>query len=473
MYHIHLAGPTRTTLAMAVLMHYMRYLRIRAKAMLVQQALPCCELRWWVIICTLAWYAGILLNMGYSRMRAQYYPIPGLDLALTMPACPARDGGRLGHAYRDDYVHTRFLYHAPAHPNWPPELSGPCMAQDSRYVLSTAPVFTVAVASFNREREVRKVLVQLLKLTQEPWELIWVDDGSTDGSMRIVMDTLDGYARGDWEECETGDPDEDDVWPDASTEPSYEDIGVECILDAMAPRSLVRARVVSIPGTGLLEAFDNNLQMRMAHPDSEFYVLFQDDQFMTSPGWNTQLAMPLREYGDMFSASMRCAHGYPESAGVLTGAKCLDPNARHDLPWALYIRDSGNRGPMILRANMTRDLGYLDEITTGFTPIGAADHEINIRAYAHAQWKSGFVPVPFTQFASVSGLGRSPSTPLEMKLHGQMMVWNAERTREALRGRGKGLQTPPPKSSAHDETRPLPPRRSRTTTPSWWVMFRD
>lgn len=360
-------------------------------------------------------------------------------------------GSRLPPTYMDHYPGTSTLIHAPPYPNWPPGHPGPCMAYDVVYDHKQPPVFSVLVTSFNRENQVSLVLIQLLKLTTEPWELIWVDDGSTDKSLDRVLAELDRYDTA-WPNCPYNETqiDEHAIWPDGSDQNESGDMGRRCTL--MAP-TLVRARVVRIPSTGLLEAFDNNLQMRMAHPASKFFILFQDDQFMTSPGWNTQLAQALRTYDDVFSVSMRCAHGWPSMDGGLTGVKCTNTCLGQSQPWRLYIRDSGNRGPLILNAAMTRSLGYMDEINTGLTPHADGDHELNVRAYVKHQWKSGFVPVPYTQHSCAGGIGRSPTTLEEQTQNKIVREWNAERTKLL----GSPIQWP--SSNMHDSERELPYRR--------------
>ena len=444
----------------------MRYVRV-AKYMLRKEFRhPTCG----VLLLFMFVYA-LLCRIAYLKWAAESAEAYAAASAMTisMPACPTHAGGRMPPWYRDEYAHTRLLHRPPDHPNWPPGHAGPCMALDALYVSGVAPVFSIGVASFNRERQVRTVLAQLLKLTEEPWELVWVDDGSTDKSLEVVLGALDRYAEGWDNACPRDLPDENAAWPDASDAAEHGEIGAECVLSPF--RYLVRARVVHVQGTGLLEAFANNLHMRMAHPKAEFFVLLQDDQFMTSLGWNVQLAIPLRAFPDVFSASARCAHGYPDNAGGnLTGARCSRPTAPHEHAWGFYIRDSGNRGPLILRASMTRELGYMDEVTTGLTPIGAADHELNVRAYRHAKWKSGYVPVPYAQYAAVSGLGRSPSTPQEQMLHAQMRVWSAERAARATAG---GVPRPPP-SNSHDEVRALPPRLvGRRAMHPWFRQMYD
>lgn len=132
-----------------------------------------------------------------------------------------------------------------------------------------------------------------------------------------------------------------------------------------------------------------------------FYILVQDDQLMTTPAWNVKLAFPLRAWSDrVFSASARCAHGHPKR-GVKRGPKCdnplaLQPRTAGDGRCAFHIADSGNRGPLIIRAAYAHALGYLDEVNY----LSANDdHDLNWRAFhtSGKSWVSGFLPLDYTE----------------------------------------------------------------------------
>jgi hypothetical protein len=129
----------------------------------------------------------------------------------------------------------------------------------------------------------------------------------------------------------------------------------------------------------------------------EFYILLDDDQIMTTYGWNTKLASPLRKWSDLFSLSMRCAHKYPEITH-LQGTKCTNTYAVHNRDQCIvHIRDSGNRGPLIIRASYAKQLGFLDEVNfMGFVTEND-DHDFNHRAYLYHGWFSGQYSVDYTE----------------------------------------------------------------------------
>lgn len=284
---------------------------------------------------------------------------------------------------------------------------------------NVAPVFSIHLNVFNREIQVRTTLVQLLKLTRDPWELIVGVDGATDKSLAVIDEVLDSYFRG-WPSCGKRALDvmvnSSEAWPRGSTASSVGDIGAACILDGAPPSSLVRVVIVSVIATGLQETFVNNVQMRLAAASAqpaEFFVLLQDDQFMTVPGWNIWLAHPARTFSDVFSVTMRCVHSWP-SENDYVGARCQDlfgiagPRAMEDgAPpghWRFSVRDSGNRGPLLLRGSRVRELGFLDEVHFAghWTPAGGDDHELNKRAYGYGahptrRWVAGHLAIPFTE----------------------------------------------------------------------------
>ena len=313
---------------------------------------------------------------------------------------------------------TTSLIHAPAYPNWAPFLPGPCVAREEVLLPGAAPAFSVQVNVWNRERQVHIALIQLLKLTREPWELIVVVDGATDDSLGSVNEVLDGYLCG-WPACGIGAEqvmvNASDVWPSGTEAQSVGNVGVACALNGAPPQSLIRALVITVPVTGYMGTFANNLHMRVAAAapfPAEFFIFVDDDQFMTVPGWNVWLAHPARTFEDVFSASMRCAHGWPDSSNLAgMGGKCADSLAvqrplgagLHAGQWRFSVRDSGNRGPLLLRASMARDLGYLDEVHfAGVWTDGSDDHELNKRAFGYGshkarRWVSGVMPIPYTE----------------------------------------------------------------------------
>jgi len=270
-----------------------------------------------------------------------------------------------------------------------PELRLPVCAHEHRWLqpdANTVPVFSILVNAHNAKQQIRLVLVQLLKMTREAWELIVMDDGSHDGTTGEVLAVLNGY--GAWPRCPYAA--QAINAPFETARQTGGDLGRECVF---APSTLVRVVVVAVASPGLLETAADNVKLRLAHAQSQFFVLVHDDQLVTVHGWNSRLAAPARRWGDVFSTSMRCAHDFP-AEGQLVGPKCADPQTPQPSAFLFHVRDSGNRGPLLLRADATRALGYLDEV--GYTMTNS-EHELNRRAAHVFGMVSGFLPVPYTE----------------------------------------------------------------------------
>lgn len=221
-------------------------------------------------------------------------------------------------------------------------------------------------------------------------------DGCEDDSYAVAMDVINRSSA--WPQCNyTAESlDESRVWAAGKNWTSSQgDIGQECRL---APSSLVSVRFINNTGAGLQNTAGDNIKMLASR--AKYYILVDDDQFMTVNGWNVKASYPLRRWPEVFSASMRCAHGFPEARGHVYGAKCANTYARQFRVPAkcfFYIADSSNRGPLILRAEYVRQMGYLDEVlymgvnTNGRSPTQSTDssHEFGTLepavAYAYVE----------------------------------------------------------------------------------------
>ena len=335
---------------------------------------------------------------------------------------------------------------SPPEPNWPPFFAGPCVGFDRVFLPGRSARYAVILNAWNAEKHIGRTLTQLIKLTRGSWELILVSDGSTDDTAQQAMELLQRFPH--WPAC-------------ARTEFDTDVVGEEChYAENCKAENFVRARVVIVASPGILEPSSNNLGMRMAE-DAEFFIIFQDDSMMTTAGWNVQAAAPLKMYPDVFSASMKAAHSWPVySEDDVIGY--MRP------PWGFYVRDTGNRGPLILRAEFARDLRYMDEVHfQAVIQVGMvlnSDHEFNSRAYGngtgryahHRHWVSGYVPVPWVEFKI-----RSPRTEQSVHATKRYLDWiEARRKRiDEEVGAELGSSSVP---NTHNENRELPPGRPST-----------
>ena len=163
------------------------------------------------------------------------------------------------------------------------------------------------------------VLVQLLKTTTGWWELVVLEDGSTDASLEVVRGVLARYPT--WPQCNrTAARTRTRIWRSGAPDRGrfgdrpkmlvQGELGEECLL---GPWTLVRVRVLRTPLTGVLPTVGNNLQLRMT-AGVPWGILFDDDQIMTWRGWNAALAFPARVWPDVMESAR--AHSYHVSKQV-------------------------------------------------------------------------------------------------------------------------------------------------------------
>ena len=285
------------------------------------------------------------------------------------------------------------------------------------------PKYSVLLNVYNSEAKLRIVLVQLLKMTTGPYELIISIDGSTDNSLEVVKKTWQRFGDG-WPECpytiDFVEPQR--VWQSGQNlDSSQGDLGRECFL--AKTNSLVHLRIIVIPKVGLFATASDNLKMK--NSVGTYFILVDDDQIMTQYGWNVKLTWPLEKWEDVFSVSARCAHGFLDGkeGGPYAGPKCrnslnLQGTSKEDRCF-FFIRSSGNRGPLALRFAMVRQIGYMDEINHLGVITQFCDHEFNSRAYARFGWVSGFVAVDYTEERNF----RSPTNAEHDKQVNRYVEW--------------------------------------------------
>jgi hypothetical protein len=167
---------------------------------------------------------------------------------------------------------------------------------------------------------------------------------------------------------------------------------------AHAGGTLARYARVRIAPPSFLESSANNIGILVS--TAPVVIILQDDQIMTTAGWNAALARPLLQFADAFSASMRCAHGWP-SGGGMAGAKCGNPMLPQEGDACTYeVRDSCNRGPLALNRSRALELGLLDEtLSCGGALWGGLEdeHMLNLRAFREHGWVAGLVAVHYTE----------------------------------------------------------------------------
>ena len=158
--------------------------------------------------------------------------------------------------------------------------------------------------------------------------------------------------------------------------------------------SMLRARVLVQP-TAVFETSADNLGLTLADP-SHFYIELQADMVLDETGWNRDLVRPMLEYNDVFSVGGRCGHGLSNEQPYFIG-RCnetvgqTDAGLKKATENSFYITETNTRGPLAWRADVLRDLGFLDEVSFF---LGTDDHDLNRRALMKG-WYAAYKYVPF------------------------------------------------------------------------------
>ena len=279
------------------------------------------------------------------------------------------------------------------------------------------PVSSLQYGVFDQQEHVLTNLFALLAHAdkEEPFEVVVVFDDCTDQSIPLAHALLHRVALA----CgmnEEGDSWTEEELPSLSwrnvTLPSHFDVS-NCIAPA-----LVHIRTLVQP-TSIWETASNNLGARAAHPSAEVLIFIQDDVTVETDGWNVILALPTRLYADVVGVTGRCAHPrYSVSATSLQThsavGRCTvninDPltfDADHRCMF--YIRDTINRGPLLIVHDVFREMGYFDEV---HFHMDDSDHDFFTRLYEHSRQVGGFMPFDFiAPLAHASGQKVHPPLP--------------------------------------------------------------
>ena len=258
----------------------------------------------------------------------------------------------------------------------------PCLLMDE-WLLHIPPVYSVTLTVWNQEKLIDQTLHALLNYTHEWWELVVVFDQCHDESISIVENITKTFLS-------------------------------QCNEPTNCPNHhLVHIRLIN-QISGVSETTSNNIGMRASHENTSYFILVQDDIVVRQDSWNSILAIPMRLWADVFSVSGRCGHRYWSGSSEDFVGRCGKDINRPlqmscDARSAFYVRDTCNRGPLLLHAARTRTLGYLDEKNYW---LGDDVHDLNFRAYASNRWVAGFQPMDFDAPLEFGGSRRKINVPM-------------------------------------------------------------
>ena len=134
--------------------------------------------------------------------------------------------------------------------------------------------------------------------------------------------------------------------------------------------------------------------------------------------FNVRLTTPMEVFPDIVAVSARCAHAAVAPFGMAVGrcgvdaASRMDPVALEQGRWVVHIRDTVNRGPLAVRAEMLVDMGFLDEQNFH---LGYDDHNLCFTAYLAHAWKCAYYPIDW-QSPLEDGSTRSKGSATDSEL---------------------------------------------------------
>lgn len=175
---------------------------------------------------------------------------------------------------------------------------------------------------------------------------------------------------------------------DACYDSSYE-AAADLVADHFRSSSCARVRIYVQP-TAVWEVSSDNIGLRMSDA-SDFFVIVQPDIIFHEENWNIRMLQHLLESPAVFSISGRCAHSFngTSKVGRCSADHADKLSASQLLENKLYIMETGNRGPLMLRAAVTRQLGFLDEVAH---LLDDDDHDLNMRA-GKLGYVSSYLPI--------------------------------------------------------------------------------
>lgn len=182
-------------------------------------------------------------------------------------------------------------------------------------------------------------------------------------------------------------------------------------LETHKPRNLIKQRVFAY-FDDLFETKANNVCLK--NSSQPFVCIIQDDQIIFEPSWDLRMLAPFKTFNDVFAVSARMAHNWQFNeasedihmreinlgkwSDVLTHCDHADKNRVER--GVFSVRDSVNRGPLMLNREDVVKLGYLDEI---YAPQEMDDHDLMFRAKKELGKVCGFYDIGWHSMPEYGG----------------------------------------------------------------------
>ena len=266
-----------------------------------------------------------------------------------------------------------------------PELRYPYMKTDPAVAfdlsISSAPRYSIIMPVYNQEKIIKLVIRSIFNHTTGPYEYIIVNDGSEDGTLKMILEIC-------------GE------------------------LKNVLPKSCVRLLVVHITES-VFETAADNFGFKLAR--APILIEVQADMIMSKHSYNTIVSLPIVMFDDVIAVSGRACHSHDESVYIGVSRESIkssgvgkfesDPeNSR----FRFYICDTCNRGPWALHAKKLQELGYLNERQFF---LANDDHDLCKRAAQKHGWRAGFVPGIHYESNLADGSTRKQRTPSQKMIH--------------------------------------------------------
>jgi glycosyltransferase involved in cell wall biosynthesis len=205
------------------------------------------------------------------------------------------------------------------------------------------------------------------------------------------------------------------------------------------PKIWLGCKVKFIKTPDVFEVKADNAGLRDCIRD--YAILVQDDMIIQELGFDIRLIKPMLVWDDVCAVTARSAHNHilGENGDLghsdITGSEWGQPRDR------FVIRQSVNRGPLALRMDVVRNLGYLDEI---YAPLGWDEHDLCMRAYKNWGFVSGAYPIRYQSDLAWGTTRKNPtSASIQQAAYRKNVGTFIERHRAAILG------------EKHNETRML------------------
>jgi len=215
------------------------------------------------------------------------------------------------------------------------------------------PFISVVIPIYNQEGIIERNLRSVLEtITETPYEMILIVDSCSDKTLEKVLGVFEG----------------------------------------MELPELLTNVVVMKSVSPLFETAADNLGFLCSR--GEYIMEIQADMQMVERGFNMALLRPFFRINNLIAVSGRSCHGLSYDHGLgkmgVEVEKPLDSRLKRD---HLYIAETCNRGPIILRRKMVEELGYLDEVNYF---LNYSEHDLFTRARVLKTWYCGYVPMEFS-----------------------------------------------------------------------------